>query len=141
MEALAPAAEAKGLAMTRELAVEVLPLEGDRRRVLQILLNLLSNAVKFTEAGTVTLRLTLEAGRARVAVQDTGPGIAAQDLPRLFREFEQLDVGLSRRNEGTGLGLALSRRLARLMDGDIGVESQPGHGSTFTLTLPLKECR
>jgi signal transduction histidine kinase len=109
--------------------------------VAQILLNLLSNAVKFTETGTITLSLSLDAGLATIAVQDTGPGIAAQDLPRLFREFEQLDVGLARRNEGTGLGLALSRRLARLMGGNIFVESQLGRGSNFILILPLAEHR
>ena len=89
------------------------------------------------DAGTVTLRLSLEGSQALIAIQDTGPGIPAQDLPRLFREFEQLDAGLARRNEGTGLGLALSRRLARLMNGEIAVESQLGSGSTFTFLLPL----
>ena len=136
LEAMGPAAAAKGLALRPAFALDTLPLTGDRRRVSQILLNLLSNAVKFTETGTVTLELSLAAGEARAAVQDTGPGISAQDLPRLFREFEQLDAGLARRNEGTGLGLALSRRLARLMDGDITVESRPAQGSTFTLRLP-----
>ena len=137
MESLAPAATTKGLALGHAFAVDTLPISGDRRRVVQILLNLLSNAVKFTETGTVTLSLALEGAQARIAVQDTGPGIPAQDLPRLFREFEQLDAGLARRNEGTGLGLALSRRLAQLMNGDIVVESQPGRGSTFTFLLPV----
>jgi signal transduction histidine kinase/integral membrane sensor domain MASE1 len=137
LESLAPAAASKGLELRHAFAVATLPLTGDRRRVAQIVLNLLSNAVKFTEAGSVTLSLDLEAVQARVAVQDTGPGIAALDLPRLFREFEQLDTGLARRSEGTGLGLALSRRLARLMGGDIVVASRPARGSTFTLLLPL----
>jgi signal transduction histidine kinase len=117
--------------------VEQIALTGDRRRVSQILLNLLSNAVKFTETGTVTVQLTTDSGHATIAVRDTGPGIAPHDLPRLFREFEQLDAGLARRSEGTGLGLALSRRLARLLKGDIVAESQLGIGSTFTLILPL----
>jgi PAS domain S-box-containing protein len=137
LESLAPAATTKGLALRHAFAVDTLLLTGDRRRVAQILLNLLSNAVKFTETGTVTLSLSLEGPQARIAVQDTGPGISALDLPRLFREFEQLDAGLARRNEGTGLGLALSRRLAQLMNGDIVVASQPARGSTFTLLLPL----
>jgi signal transduction histidine kinase/integral membrane sensor domain MASE1 len=136
LESMAPAAAAKGLVLGHAFAVEALPLTGDRRRVVQILLNLLSNAVKFTLAGRVDLRLTLDAGLVRIAVEDTGPGIAQQDIPRLFREFEQLDTGLARHSEGTGLGLALSRRLARLMKGTITVESQPGRGSTFTLILP-----
>ncbi|BDU73610.1 MASE1 domain-containing protein [Mesoterricola silvestris] len=137
METLVPAAEAKGLALVRQDFPEALPMAGDRRRVSQIFLNLLSNAVKFTEAGGVTVQVLPGQGRVRVAVRDTGPGIAARDLHRLFREFEQLDEGLARRNEGTGLGLALSRRLARLMDGDIEAASDLGRGSTFTLTLPL----
>jgi signal transduction histidine kinase len=135
---MAPAAATKGLALEHTFAVDTLLLDGDRRRVAQVLLNLLSNAVKFTETGTVTLRLSLEGDLARIAVQDSGPGISAQDLPRLFREFE-LDAGLARRNEGTGLGLALSRRLARLMNGDIVVESRPPLGSTFTFLLPFQE--
>ena len=139
MEALAPAAAAKGLELVQASALATLPMTGDRRRVAQILLNLLSNAVKFTEQGSVTVRLSQEAGQARLAFQDTGPGIPAKDLPRLFREFEQLDEGLARRNEGTGLGLALSQRLARLMNGTIDVASEPGLGSTFTLSLPLTE--
>jgi PAS domain S-box-containing protein len=139
MESMAPAVSAKNLELRHSFAVEALPTIGDRRRLAQILLNLLSNAVKFTETGTITLSLSVDAGLATIAVQDTGPGIAAQDLPRLFREFEQLDVGLARRNEGTGLGLALSRRLARLMGGNIFVESQLGQGSTFIVILPLAE--
>jgi PAS domain S-box-containing protein len=136
LESLTPAAAAKGLTLRQDFALDSLPVTGDRRRVSQILLNLISNAVKFTETGSVLLRLSVAGSQARIAVQDTGPGIPARDLPRLFREFEQLDAGLARRNEGTGLGLALSRRLARLMNGDIVVESQPGLGSTFTFLLP-----
>jgi PAS domain S-box-containing protein len=137
LESMAPAAAAKGLALNHAFSVEQIALTGDRRRVSQILLNLLSNAVKFTETGTVTVQLTTDSGHATIAVRDTGPGIAPHDLPRLFREFEQLDAGLARRSEGTGLGLALSRRLARLLKGDIVAESQLGIGSTFTLILPL----
>ena len=136
LQSMAPAAAAKGLALDGVYQVETLPMTGDRRRVAQILLNLLSNAVKFTDTGQVTLRLS-RSSHVTLAVQDTGPGIAPEHLPRLFREFEQLDVGLARHNEGTGLGLALSRRLARLLNGNIVVESQPGRGSTFTLILPL----
>ena len=138
LQSMAPAAGAKGLALDGVYPVETLPMTGDRRRVAQILLNLLSNAVKFTDTGQVTLRLS-RSSHVTLAVQDTGPGIAPEHLPRLFREFEQLDVGLARHNEGTGLGLALSRRLARLLNGNIVVESQPGRGSTFTLILPLSE--
>ena len=139
METLAPAAASKGLELLRDAFPEALPMNGDRRRVSQIFLNLLSNAVKFTDTGRVTVRIRLREARVDVEVQDTGPGIAAQDLHRLFREFEQLDEGLARRNEGTGLGLALSRRLARLMNGDIQAESEAGKGATFTLSLPRGE--
>jgi PAS domain S-box-containing protein len=139
IESLTPAAANKGLLLEHDFSTESLLLAGDCRRVAQIVLNLLSNAVKFTETGSVTVHLSVDRHGVNVAVQDTGPGIQPQDLPRLFREFEQLDAGLARRNEGTGLGLALSRRLARLMNGDITVESRPNQGSTFHLLLPVQE--
>lgn len=116
-----------------------LRVQADRGRVRQILLNLLSNAIKFTPDGG---RITLAAGavngdaEARIAVTDTGIGIAPEDQPRLFKEFSQLDASASRKYEGTGLGLALSRRLVELQGGAIGVESAIGKGSTFWFTLP-----
>src|SRR3989454_591374 len=114
----------------------------DRGRVLQVLLNLLSNAIKFTaDAGRITLAARLEDGGryVRVAVSDTGIGIAPHDTAKLFQEFVQLDASPSRRYEGTGLGLALSKRLVELHGGAIGVESQLGVGSTFWFTLPRAE--
>jgi signal transduction histidine kinase len=111
----------------------------DRGRVRQVLLNLLSNAIKFTPDGG---RIRLEAAPAnggaavRVAVTDSGIGIAPEDQAKLFREFVQLDASSSRKYEGTGLGLALSRRLIELHGGAIGVESEMGKGSTFWFTLP-----
>jgi signal transduction histidine kinase len=105
----------------------------------QVLLNLLSNAIKFTPDGG---RITVAAGpvnggsAVRVAVTDTGIGIAPEDQAKLFQEFVQLDASASRRYEGTGLGLALSRRLVELHGGAIGVESATGKGSTFWFTLP-----
>jgi PAS domain S-box-containing protein len=117
-------------------------LRGDPTRLAQALLNLLSNAVKFTDQGWVRLigeRLRLEGGRVQVgfAVQDTGPGIAAERQGALFQAFEQADSSTSRRYGGTGLGLALTRRLAQMMGGDAGVESQPGAGSRFWFTAWL----
>src|SRR5262249_15874410 len=103
---------------------------GDEVRIRQILLNLSGNAVKFTQRGSVTLRVTWQDGRARFEVEDTGPGIARDEMPRLFEPFVQTESGLHSK-EGTGLGLALSRNLARLMGGDITAESTFGRGSKF----------
>jgi signal transduction histidine kinase len=114
-------------------------LELDELRVRQCLLNLLSNAAKFTENGSVTLSVkpTRFAGAEAVAfaVRDTGPGIGAEDLHKLFRPFVQV-CDNRRAHEGAGLGLVITRRLARLMGGDVGVESKLGEGTTFTLYLP-----
>jgi PAS domain S-box-containing protein len=105
----------------------------------QVLYNLLSNAVKFTNAGgSVHIHARgLEPDQFEVRVRDTGIGIRAEDMNRLFIEFGQLDSGTARRFEGTGLGLALTRKIVELQGGRIGVESEPGKGSTFTVTLPL----
>ena len=116
-----------------------LTVQADRGRVRQVLLNLLSNAIKFTpDGGRITvLAAPVNGGaEARIAVTDTGIGIAAEDQPKLFQEFSQLDASASRKYEGTGLGLALSRRLVELQGGQIGVESEMGKGSTFWFTLP-----
>jgi signal transduction histidine kinase len=113
-------------------------LHGDENRVAQILRNLLTNALKFTERGEVQLRAALSADgtRVRLMVSDTGIGIAPEDQGRIFEEFGQVENPLQRRVKGTGLGLALSRRLATVMGGSLEVESQLGRGSTFTLELP-----
>ncbi len=113
-------------------------VEGDERRIQQVIFNLLSNAVKFTPAGgavdVATARIN---GEVKVSVTDTGPGIAPEDHERLFDEFQQADAGIEQR-EGTGLGLALSKRLVELHGGRIWVESEPGMGSTFAFTLPAR---
>jgi signal transduction histidine kinase len=109
---------------------------GDERRIRQVIFNLLSNAVKFTPAGgSVDVWAMQVNGEVRVSVADTGPGVAAEDLERIFEEFQQSEAGLEQ-NEGTGLGLALSRRLVELHGGRIWVESELGRGSTFVFTLP-----
>jgi signal transduction histidine kinase len=118
---------------------EPVTVTADHGRLRQILLNLLSNAIKFTtDGGRITLSGRLEAGgrSVRLAVRDTGIGIAPDDQAKLFQEFVQLDASPSRRYEGTGLGLALSKRLVELHGGTIGVESELGKGSTFWFTLP-----
>ena len=120
-----------------ECAGDVGELQTDVTKVRQILLNLLSNAAKFTEAGTVTLsvRATADERAVEFAIRDTGIGLTEAQLGRLFEEFSQAEASTSRRYGGTGLGLALSRKLARALGGDITVVSTPGLGSTFTLTL------
>jgi len=129
------------------LVIEPLPdhlvVTADRGRLRQVLLNLLSNAIKFsTDGGRVTLSARLEdAARVRIAVTDRGIGIASADQRKLFQEFVQLDASESRRYEGTGLGLALSKRLVELHGGTIGVESELGTGSTFWFTLRRAESR
>jgi signal transduction histidine kinase/CHASE3 domain sensor protein len=117
------------------------PIESmsDAQRVRQVLLNLLSNALKFTERGEVVLSLRASPSEIRIAVSDTGRGIADRDLPNLFQEFHQLDAGEGKRYPGTGIGLALSRRLARALGGEIEVRSREHEGSTFTLVLPRRE--
>jgi signal transduction histidine kinase len=118
-----------------------LPIElvTDAQRVRQILLNLLSNALKFTEQGEVTVSLRSTGHEVRLAVTDTGRGIPPHAVSELFQEFHQLDTGEGKRYPGTGIGLALSRRFARALGGDIEVRSQEGEGSTFTLVLPRHE--
>jgi signal transduction histidine kinase/CheY-like chemotaxis protein len=114
-------------------------VHGDERRLKQVLVNLLSNAVKFThDGGHVRLAVTAEpdAGRLVFAVSDTGIGIAADDLPRLFQPFSQLDSALNRRHTGTGLGLALTKRMVELHGGFVDVVSTPDQGSTFSVMLP-----
>jgi signal transduction histidine kinase len=116
-------------------------VEGDERRIRQVIFNLLSNAVKFTpEGGRVEVRTEKQDGEVRVLVADTGPGIAPEDHERIFEEFQQTETGLER-HEGTGLGLALSRRLIELHGGRIWVESEPGEGSMFVFTLPAEAKR
>jgi len=111
----------------------------DEAKVSQVLRNLLSNALKFTERGEVRVRATVDAAGKHMTftVSDTGIGIAAQDQTRIFEEFAQLENRLQRKVQGTGLGLPLSRRLAELLGGTLTVTSEPGRGSTFSLTIPV----
>jgi ammonium transporter len=109
----------------------------DRDKVKQILLNLVSNAIKYTDDGSIAVRASAVDGRLRVDVADTGMGIARDELGRVFDEFHRADTAGARRRAGTGLGLPISRRLAKALRGDVTVESRLGVGSTFTLQLPL----
>jgi ammonium transporter len=109
----------------------------DREKLKQILLNLFSNAVKYTDEGTVAMRARTGDGRLRIEVVDTGLGMSEEDVVRVFDEFHRSDSSLARQRRGTGLGLTISRRLARALGGDITVKSRFGVGSQFTLELPL----
>jgi PAS domain S-box-containing protein len=126
------------------LAVEIGPglkesIEADERKVKQILFNLLSNAVKFTpEGGSVTLTASKEDDAVRICVADTGIGIKAEDMAKLFTEFTQLESTYTKKYEGTGLGLALTKKLVELHGGRIWVESEEGKGSRFIFTLPCR---
>ncbi len=129
-------ARERGLAFHRAPAEPGLRAHGDPRRVRQVLANLVDNAVKYTDAGSVTVSAGRDGGRVRIAVADTGRGIAGDRLESVFDRFVQLERGRSERSvEGVGLGLTIARDLARRMGGDLAVESRPGSGSTFTLTL------
>ena len=137
--AFAPLAAAKNVALTVTATPEVAGQWcGDTTRVRQIFYNLLSNAVKFTEAGSITASLGLHMGEVVIQVADTGPGVPSDRLPNLFERFVQADASTTRRYGGSGLGLSISRELARLMGGDISAQSVVGAGSVFTVTLPLR---
>jgi signal transduction histidine kinase len=132
-------ASKNGVALAAEIEPEVQVVSGDERRIRQILFNLLSNAVKFTPAGgriDVSARLVDE--EIQLAVADTGPGIPPEDIDRIFEEFQQTDAGAKQR-DGTGLGLALSKRLVELHGGRIWAESEVGVGSRFVFTLPVTQ--
>jgi PAS domain S-box-containing protein len=138
-------AREKGLELTWTTARDLpVVLRGDHGRIRQILVNLVSNAIKFTERGSVEVRARREiaAGGAewmRVEVRDTGVGVSPEKQRDLFQAFFQADASTTRRHGGAGLGLAISRELARLMDGDMGLESRAGAGSTFWFRLPLRK--
>jgi signal transduction histidine kinase len=110
----------------------------DRKKIVRVLVSLLSNAYKFTERGEVRVSLAVRGAQVRYAVRDTGIGIPTDALPVVFDEFRQADGSFTRRYGGSGLGLALSRRMAQLLGGDIEVTSTPGGGSEFTVELPLE---
>jgi signal transduction histidine kinase/ActR/RegA family two-component response regulator len=137
-------ARAKGLKLVIDVQPLPFGLAGDATRLQQALLNYAGNAVKFTETGSITLRARLQeegadSAHLRFEVVDTGIGIAAETLPRLFSAFEQADNTTTRKYGGTGLGLAITRKLAQLMGGDAGAESAPGIGSTFWFSAKLKK--
>jgi signal transduction histidine kinase/ligand-binding sensor domain-containing protein/ActR/RegA family two-component response regulator len=130
-------AEAKGLWLRHEAAPGTPPVVlGDAGKLRQVVLNLLGNAVKFTESGGVTVRSSWRDGRASFEIEDTGPGIDAAEIESLFQPFVQTESG-RKSKEGTGLGLAVSQKIVRLMGGEITVNSAPGRGSIFRLQVSL----
>ena len=148
---LAPSAHDKGLELVSLVYRDTpLSLVGDPLRLKQILTNLVNNAIKFTREGTIAVRAMLEdqdenetdgSVQLRISVQDTGIGLTAQDIRALFQAFSQADNSLSRQPGGTGLGLVISKRLVEQMGGEIGVESTPGEGSVFWISIKLPKAR
>ena len=128
----------KDVALHVEASETTLPMQSDRRKVVRILANLLSNAFKFTTQGEIRASVSVDDGMVRFTVSDTGIGIAPEAQELIFDEFRQVDGSMTRRFGGSGLGLALSRRLARILGGDITLRSAPDEGSTFVLELPLE---
>jgi signal transduction histidine kinase len=127
-----------GIALSVEVDSQLGGLNADERKLKQILLNLLSNAVKFTpEGGRITVGARLLGDMVEIAVNDTGIGIAPEDQAAVFEEFKQVGTDYKHKAEGTGLGLALTRKLVELHGGAMRLESEPGKGSTFAFTLPL----
>ena len=139
IDAVTPAADAKGVRIETLLDPEAAPVSGDPERLQQILWNLLSNAVKFTDrGGRVQVRLERVDSHVEVAVSDTGIGIAPEFLPHVFERFRQADAGIARERGGLGLGLSIARQLTEMHGGTIDVSSGGvGKGATFRLKIPL----
>jgi signal transduction histidine kinase len=131
-------AKNKKLALNIELPQKIPAAHGDERRLTQVLLNLVGNSIKFTDKGEVTIKAEAANGSFTVAVRDTGPGIAEADQRKIFEEFQQADSSTTKEKGGTGLGLAISKRIVEMHGGRLWVDSQLGHGSTFSFSIPLK---
>jgi signal transduction histidine kinase len=130
-------ADAKQLALKMDVQPGLPAGEGDERRIAQALLNLAGNAIKFTDAGEVEISASAKNGSFTVAVRDSGPGISVGDQGKIFEEFQQGDSSSTRKKGGTGLGLTITKRIVELHGGRIWIESAPGCGSTFFVTLPV----
>jgi len=135
IEEMGPPARLKSLSL--ELCPVAVAVHADQRRLRQVLLNLLSNAIKFTpRGGTITLDAEPDGGEVLIHVRDTGVGVPVAERERIFEAFTQVLAGRTRSVEGTGLGLAVSRRLMGLMGGSLSLDSSVEHGATFTMRLP-----
>jgi signal transduction histidine kinase len=131
-------AKEKHIALKVELPPHLPAARGDERKLTQVLLNLVGNAIKFTDTGEVAIKAFAANGSFTVAVRDTGPGIAEIEQTKIFEEFQQADSSITKKKGGTGLGLAIAKRIIELHGGRLWVESSPGHGSTFSFTVPTK---
>lgn len=127
----------KPITLESEIAPDLPPMRGDRQRILQILLNIMSNAAKFTEEGTIKISAQPKGDEIQIAIQDTGPGIAAGDFDGVFQPFKQTTTGL-REGGGTGLGMPISKNLVEAHFGRLWLESTPGKGTTFFVALPVR---
>jgi signal transduction histidine kinase len=138
LTAVEPLATGKQLALNSVLPPDLPLARGDERRMTQVLLNLVGNAIKFTDSGEVAVLASAANGSFTIAVRDTGPGIPEADQRRIFDEFKQAETSSSAwKTGGTGLGLSIAKRIVEMHGGRIWVESSPGQGSTFSITLPL----
>ena len=131
--------DAKQLKLVRNIAPDLPTITGDQDRLIQVVINLISNAVKFTDAGSITCSASQEGMELLVSVMDSGIGIAPDDQPKVFEKFKQVGDTLTDKPKGTGLGLPICKEIVEYHGGRIWVESQPGHGSTFSFTLPIIE--
>jgi signal transduction histidine kinase len=130
-------ATAKQLALKVEVPPDLPAAHGDERRLTQVLLNLVGNAIKFTDQGEVKIKAAAANGSYTLSVHDTGPGIATADQKKIFEEFQQADSSATKKKGGTGLGLSISKRIVEMHGGRIWVESDVGHGSTFSFEVPV----
>ncbi len=140
-ETMLSLAQGKGLSFVINTAENLPKVKFDRDKIIQVLNNLVANAIKVTERGSVNITTTGGDNFIHISVQDTGPGIKIEDIPRLFHEFEQLESALDRKTGGTGLGLVISKEIIESHSGKIWVESKMEQGSTFHFILPIEERR
>ncbi len=131
--------EAKKLELVRDIAPDLPTITGDQDRLIQVVINLISNAVKFTDAGSITCSVHQQGSEIVVGVKDSGIGIAPADQPKVFEKFKQVGDTLTDKPKGTGLGLPICKEIVEYHGGRIWVDSEPGHGSTFSFTLPILE--
>jgi signal transduction histidine kinase len=132
-----PQAARRGLKLEVDMTAADVCVHADRERLTQILTNLLTNAIKFTEAGSISVATQVSGGDARILVQDTGRGIPPDKLAAVFEPFVQAGRSAEEQTQGIGLGLSISRELARAMGGELTVQSELTKGSTFTVRLPV----